>query len=112
MCGLNCFCTTISCYNLIPFYQDFIVLNLHRLGTRVLKKKKLKIDPRKPLGNKIDFDDDGDAHDPLSALAAANVDDLKFNQGILLFFLVDNVSLHILLYLRIISITMSSIHKR
>ncbi|KAL9680321.1 hypothetical protein QQ045_018199 [Rhodiola kirilowii] len=48
-------------------------------ATRVLKKNKLKINPHRPVGTKVVFDDEGNTHDPLATIAADNVDDVKFD---------------------------------
>lgn len=41
-------------------------------ATRVLKKKKLKINPHRPLGTRVVFDEDGNALPPLATIAEIN----------------------------------------
>lgn len=49
-----------------------LVLNFKyfvRNGTRVLKKKKLKINVHRPVGTRVVFDDEGNTLPPLAKLA-------------------------------------------
>ncbi|KAG1347345.1 DEAD-box ATP-dependent RNA helicase 32 [Cocos nucifera] len=45
------------------------------LATRVLKKKKLKINVHRPLGTRVKYDDEGNVIPPLAALADMNTGD-------------------------------------
>lgn len=53
-----------------------------RPGTRVLKKKKLKINLNRPVGTRVVFDDEGNTLPPLGLLADMNADvNLDKNKG-------------------------------
>lgn len=45
-----------------------------RPATRVLKKKKLKINQHRPVGSRVVFDDEGNTLAPLAKLADANAE--------------------------------------
>ena len=48
-----------------------LVVN-YRNATRVLKKKKLKINMHRPVGTRVVFDDEGNTLPPLATLADSN----------------------------------------
>lgn len=56
--------------------MGFSSSGLFRPGTRVLKKKKLKINMHRPVGTRFVFDDEGNTLPPLAKLA-----DTKSNSG-------------------------------
>ncbi|CAL9188450.1 DEAD-box ATP-dependent RNA helicase 32-like isoform X1 [Musa acuminata AAA Group] len=51
------------------------------LSTRILKKKKLKINMHRPLGTRVKYDDDGNVIPPLAALADKETGDGSIHLG-------------------------------
>lgn len=75
---LNCF---LGYYSFLPFvislfhkFEDFVSGGFCRPATRVLKKKKLKINLHRPVGSRVVFDDEGNTLPPLAKLAKANAE--------------------------------------
>lgn len=56
------------------------------LGTRVTKKKKLKINVHRPVGSRVVFDDDGNTLPPLAKIADRDSgnDILQLDKGIVI----------------------------
>ncbi|RRT63453.1 hypothetical protein B296_00017125 [Ensete ventricosum] len=52
-----------------------------KLSTRILKKKKLKINMHRPLGTRVKYDDDGNVIPPLAALADKETGDGSIDLG-------------------------------
>ncbi|KAL1206491.1 DEAD-box ATP-dependent RNA helicase 32 [Cardamine amara subsp. amara] len=49
-------------------------------GTRVLNKKKLKINPHRPVGSRVVFDDEGNSLAPLARVAAATETEVALDE--------------------------------
>ncbi|TYI49120.1 hypothetical protein E1A91_D12G013800v1 [Gossypium mustelinum] len=57
-------------------------LLLERSATRILKKKKLKINVHRPVGTRVVFDEEGNTQAPLAMLAGKTSGDILLDQDI------------------------------
>ncbi|PPD68176.1 hypothetical protein GOBAR_DD34945 [Gossypium barbadense] len=57
---------------------------MYALGsaTRILKKKKLKINVHRPVGTRVVFDEEGNTQAPLAMLADKTSGDILLDQGV------------------------------
>lgn len=67
----------LPCYSLMWLssflkFEVFVSGGCCRNATRVLKKKKLKINMHRPVGTRVVFDDEGNTLPPLATLADSN----------------------------------------
>ncbi|KAK8275207.1 hypothetical protein V6Z11_D10G123300 [Gossypium hirsutum] len=58
------------------------VATFFRSATRVLKKKKLKINVHRPVGTRVVFDEEGNTQAPLAMLADKTNGDILLDQGV------------------------------
>ncbi|XP_040964081.1 uncharacterized protein [Gossypium hirsutum] len=56
--------------------------NQTRSATRILKKKKLKINVHRPVGTRVVFDEEGNTQAPLAMLAGKTSGDILLDQDI------------------------------
>ncbi|KAK8293229.1 hypothetical protein V6Z11_D06G175600 [Gossypium hirsutum] len=57
--------------------------NQTRSATRILKKKKLKMNVHRPVGTRVVFDEEGNTQAPLAMLADKTSGDILLDQDIL-----------------------------
>ncbi|TYG82336.1 hypothetical protein ES288_D01G079800v1 [Gossypium darwinii] len=68
-----------------PFEKVSMKQNYHneiRSATRILKKKKLKINVHRPVGTRVVFDEEGNTQAPLAMLADKTSGDILLDQDI------------------------------
>ncbi|KAK8263000.1 hypothetical protein V6Z11_D12G013100 [Gossypium hirsutum] len=68
-----------------PFRKVSMKQNYHneiRSATRILKKKKLKINVHRPVGTRVVFDEEGNTQAPLAMLAGKTSGDILLDQDI------------------------------
>ncbi|TYH49378.1 hypothetical protein ES332_D10G132200v1 [Gossypium tomentosum] len=58
------------------------VATFFRSATRILKKKKLKINVHRPVGTRVVFDEEGNTQAPLAMLADKTNGDILLDQGV------------------------------
>ncbi|TYG49882.1 hypothetical protein ES288_D10G129900v1 [Gossypium darwinii] len=58
------------------------VATFFRSATRILKKKKLKINVHRPVGTRVVFDEEGNTQAPLAMLADKTSGDILLDQGV------------------------------
>ena len=57
-------------------------VSFFRPATRVLKKKKLKINVHRPVGTRVVFDEEGNTQTPFAMLADKKSGNIQLDQGI------------------------------
>ncbi|TYG65480.1 hypothetical protein ES288_D06G189000v1 [Gossypium darwinii] len=68
-----------------PFEKESMKQNHHneiRSATRILKKKKLKMNVHRPVGTRVVFDEEGNTQAPLAMLADKTTGDILLDQDI------------------------------